>query len=51
MRTSYFVCYDNCNDKRLRKVFQIMRGFRDYCRTRDLLLRTFFSLMRIPAMA
>ena len=27
MRTSYLVCYDICDDKRLRKVFQTMRGF------------------------
>ena len=27
MRTSYLVCYDICDDKRLRKVFQLMRGF------------------------
>jgi hypothetical protein len=27
MRTSYLVCYDICDDKRLRKVFQIMRGY------------------------
>jgi CRISPR-associated protein Cas2 len=30
MRTSYLVCYDICDDKRLRKVFQIMRGFGDH---------------------
>ncbi len=28
MRTSYLVCYDICDDKRLRKVFQTMRGLR-----------------------
>jgi len=30
MRTSYLVCYDICDDKRLRKVYQIMRGFGDH---------------------
>ena len=30
MRTSYLVCYDICNDKRLRAVFQIMRGYGDH---------------------
>ena len=30
MRTSYLVCYDICDDKRLRKVFQIMRGYGDH---------------------
>src|SRR3954466_5953066 len=30
VRTSYLVCYDICDDKRLRKVFQIMRGFGDH---------------------
>ena len=30
MRTSYLVCYDICDDKRLRKVFQTMRGFGDH---------------------
>jgi CRISPR-associated protein Cas2 len=30
MRTSYLVCYDICDDKRLRKVFQLMRGFGDH---------------------
>jgi CRISPR-associated protein Cas2 len=30
MRISYLVCYDICDDKRLRKVFQIMRGFGDH---------------------
>jgi CRISPR-associated protein Cas2 len=30
MRTSYLVCYDICEDKRLRKVFQTMRGFGDH---------------------
>jgi CRISPR-associated protein Cas2 len=27
MRTSYLICYDICDDKRLRKVFQTMRGY------------------------
>ncbi len=30
MRTSYLVCYDISNDRRLRKVFQTMRGFGDH---------------------
>ena len=30
MRKSILVCYDICDDKRLRKVFQIMRGFGDH---------------------
>ena len=30
MRQSYLVCYDICDDKRLRKVFQTMRGFGDH---------------------
>ena len=30
MRISYLVCYDICDDKRLRKVFQTMRGFGDH---------------------
>ncbi len=30
MRTSYLVCYDVCDDKRLRKVFKTMRGFGDH---------------------
>lgn len=30
MRTSYLVCYDICDDKRLRKVFQAMRGYGDH---------------------
>ena len=30
MRYSYLVCYDICDDKRLRKVFQIMRGYGDH---------------------
>ena len=30
MRTSYLVCYDICDDKRLRKVFQTMRNFGDH---------------------
>ena len=30
MRSSYLVCYDICDDKRLRKVFKLMRGFGDH---------------------
>jgi CRISPR-associated protein Cas2 len=30
MRTSYLVCYDISDEKRLRKVFQTMRGFGDH---------------------
>jgi CRISPR-associated protein Cas2 len=30
MRSSYLVCYDIADDKRLRKVFQAMRGFGDH---------------------
>jgi len=30
MRISYLVCYDICDDKRLRKVFQTMRGYGDH---------------------
>lgn len=30
MRQSYLVCYDICEDKRLRKVFNIMRGYGDH---------------------
>ena len=30
MRGSYLVCYDICDDKRLRKVFQLMRGWGDH---------------------
>jgi CRISPR-associated protein Cas2 len=30
MRTSYLVCYDISDDKRLRKVFQAMRGYGDH---------------------
>lgn len=30
MRISYLVCYDICDDKRLRKVFQILRGYGDH---------------------
>jgi CRISPR-associated protein Cas2 len=47
MRGSYLVCYDICDDKRLRKVFQILRAFGDHLqysifecqlRERDLIL-------------
>ncbi len=30
MRTCYLVCYDICDDKRLRKVFQTMRNYGDH---------------------
>lgn len=30
MRTSYLICYDVADDKRLRKVFKILRGFGDH---------------------
>ena len=30
MRSSYLVCYDICDEKRLRKVFQAMRGYGDH---------------------
>ncbi len=30
MRKSFLVCYDICDDKRLRKVFQITRGYGDH---------------------
>jgi CRISPR-associated protein Cas2 len=30
MRNSYLVCYDICDKKRLRKVFQTMRDFGDH---------------------
>jgi CRISPR-associated protein Cas2 len=30
MRQSYLICYDICDEKRLRKVFQIMRGYGDH---------------------
>ncbi|MCC6343980.1 MAG: CRISPR-associated endonuclease Cas2 [Bryobacterales bacterium] len=30
MRNSYLVCYDICDDKRLRKVFRTMRGYGDH---------------------
>lgn len=30
MRSSYLVCYDICDEKRLRKVFKAMRGFGDH---------------------
>ena len=30
MRTSYIVCYDISDDKRLRKVFQTMRNYGDH---------------------
>ena len=30
MRGSYLICYDICDDKRLRKVFQTMRSWGDH---------------------
>jgi CRISPR-associated protein Cas2 len=30
VRSSYLVCYDICDDKRLRKVFEVMRGYGDH---------------------
>lgn len=30
MRNTFLVCYDICDDKRLRKVFQTMRDFGDH---------------------
>jgi CRISPR-associated protein Cas2 len=30
MRTSYLVCYDICDEKRLRLVFKTMRGYGDH---------------------
>ena len=30
MRNSYLVCYDISDDKRLRRVFKIMRGYGDH---------------------
>jgi len=30
MRISYLVCYDICDDKRLRRVFKVMRGYGDH---------------------
>lgn len=30
MRTSYLVCYDISDEKRLRRVFQAMRGYGDH---------------------
>ena len=30
MRTTYLVCYDIADDRRLRKVFKLMRGFGDH---------------------
>lgn len=30
VRTSYLVCYDICDDKRLRKVYETMRGSGDH---------------------
>ena len=30
MRSSYLVCYDICDEKRLRRVFKAMRGYGDH---------------------
>ena len=30
MRNTYLVCYDICDDKRLRRVFKVMRDFGDH---------------------
>lgn len=30
MRNTFLICYDICDDKRLRKVFQTMRDFGDH---------------------
>ncbi len=30
MRTTYLICYDICDDKRLRLVFKTMRGYGDH---------------------
>ncbi len=30
MRNTYLICYDICDDKRLRKVFKAMRGYGDH---------------------
>ena len=30
MRSTYLVCYDICDDKRLRRVFKVMRDFGDH---------------------
>jgi CRISPR-associated protein Cas2 len=30
MRTTYLVCYDICDDKRLRRVFRTMRDYGDH---------------------
>ena len=30
MRASYLVCYDICDDKRLRRVFKVMRAWGDH---------------------
>jgi CRISPR-associated protein Cas2 len=30
MRTSYLICYDISDEKRLRKVFKVMRGYGDH---------------------
>ena len=30
MRTTYLVCYDICDDKRLKKIFKTMRNYGDH---------------------
>lgn len=35
MPNTYLVCYDICEDKRLRAVFKTMRDFRDRSRYAD----------------
>ena len=30
MRNVYVVCYDICNDRRLRRVYKVMRGFGEH---------------------
>ncbi len=30
MRHTYIICYDICDDKRLRKVYELMRGYGDH---------------------
>lgn len=55
MRSSYVICYDICEDKRLRKVFRVMRGYGDHlqysvfeCQLRDIdLIRLRADLAKI----
>jgi CRISPR-associated protein Cas2 len=30
MRSAYLICYDICDEKRLRRVFKVMRGWGDH---------------------